>query len=61
MKVEFYFKVPVKTAAESDSVEVVEPGTVAYWVQGSCLCIFWGPTPASYGDECRAASRVNLL
>lgn len=58
---EFYLRVPVKAAPESDSVEVVPRGTVAFWVQGACLCLFWGPTPASYGDECRAASRVNVL
>ena len=24
-------------------------------------CIFWGPTPASQGEECRAASEVNIV
>jgi len=28
---------------------------------GSCLCVFWGPTPASRGGECRAASKVNVV
>jgi hypothetical protein len=58
---EFYFSVPVKAQAEKDAQEVVEPGTVAYWPQGACLCLFWGPTPASQGEECRAASPVNLV
>jgi len=58
---EFYFSVPVKAPAEKDARDVVEPGTVAYWPEGACLCIFWGPTPASQGDECRAASDVNLV
>jgi hypothetical protein len=40
---------------------VVEPGTVAYWPEGNCLCLFWGPTPASRSQECRAASKVNLV
>jgi hypothetical protein len=58
---EFYFPIPVKAPAEKSAREVVEPGTVAYWPQGACLCIFWGPTPASTGAECRAASPVNLV
>jgi hypothetical protein len=58
---EFYFEIPVKVSSESDAREVVEPGTVAYWPAGHCLCIFWGPTPASEGDECRAASKVNVV
>ncbi len=58
---EFYFEVPVKAALEPDASDVVEPGTVAYWPAGHCLCLFWGPTPASQGSECRAASAVNLV
>jgi len=58
---EFYFPVPVKASAEPDATDVVEPGTVAFWVEGSCLCLFWGPTPASLGSECRAASEVNIV
>ena len=58
---EFYFSTPVKSKAEADASDVVEPGTVAFWVQGSCLCMFWGPTPASKGNECRAASKVNIV
>jgi len=58
---EFYFPVAVKAAREDDATDVVDPGTVAYWPAGRCLCLFWGPTPASEGDECRAASEVNLV
>ena len=58
---EFYFKTPVRVAEDPMSGDVVEPGTVAYWTAGSCLCIFWGPTPASSGGECRAASAVNII
>lgn len=58
---EFYFPVPVNAPLEETAREVVDPGTVAYWPQGSCLCIFWGPTPASEGKECRAASKVNVV
>ncbi len=58
---EFYFPVPVNTAREPGATDLVEPGTVAFWPDGSCLCIFWGPTPASQGEECRAASPVNIV
>ncbi len=58
---EFYFGVPVDSAPEPDATDVVDPGTVAFWTVGNCLCLFWGPTPASEGDECRAASGVNIV
>jgi len=58
---EFYFPIPIEAPLENTAREVVEPGAVAYWPQGACLCIFWGPTPASQGGECRAASLVNLV
>jgi hypothetical protein len=58
---EFYFSVPVQSVYEPGASDVVEPGTVAFWVEGSCLCLFWGPTPVSRGRECRAASKVNVV
>jgi hypothetical protein len=58
---EFYFPIPVQAPYEITARDVVEPGTIAYWPEGSCLCLFWGPTPASEGQECRAASKVNLV
>ena len=58
---EIYFGIPVSANLEPDARDVVEPGTVAYWAEGQCLCIFWGPTPASHGSECRAASEVNVV
>jgi hypothetical protein len=58
---EIYFGIPVRASLEGDAQDVVEPGTVAYWAEGQCLCIFWGPTPASHGSECRAASAVSIV
>jgi hypothetical protein len=57
---EIYFDIGVKIAAESPR-EVVEVGDLAYWPPGQAFCIFFGPTPASRADECRAASAVNVL
>jgi uncharacterized protein len=58
---EVYFEIPIKTALEPDAREVVDPGTVCFWVQGSALAIPFGPTPVSKGDECRLVTKVNIL
>jgi uncharacterized protein len=36
-------------------------GALAYWPPGNAFCIFFGKTPASRGDEIRAASAVNSV
>jgi len=43
------------------SREVLEEGELAYWPPGQAFCIFFGATPASVGDEIRAASAVNIV
>tara|TARA_B100000029_G_scaffold516709_1_gene633015 strand:+ start:10967 stop:11341 length:375 start_codon:yes stop_codon:yes gene_type:complete len=58
---EIYFSTPLQTQTDSDATDIVNQGSVAYWPPGNALCIFWGPTPASTGDECRAASPVNIV
>lgn len=58
---EIYFPIPVSLEPEPDAKEIVSEGDVAYWAEGSCFCIFWGKTPASKGDEIRAASEVNVF
>ena len=58
---EIYFAIPVKTGLEAGSREVVSAGELGYWPTGHAFCIFFGPTPASRGDEIRAASSVNIL
>ena len=57
---EIYFDVPL-TAEIEDGRQVVEMGDVAYWPDGPSLCLFFGRTPASRGDEIRAASPVTVL
>jgi hypothetical protein len=57
---EIYFDIGVAVAAESPK-EVVAVGDLAYWPPGSAFCIFFGRTPASTGDEPRAASGVNVF
>ena len=58
---EIYFSIGSKIALEEDSSEVVSIGDLAYWPPGEAFCIFFGVTPASYGDEIRAASAVNIF
>jgi hypothetical protein len=58
---EVYFSIPVKTGQEKGAREVVSPGELGYWPPGHAFCIFFGPTPASRGDEIRAASAVNIV
>lgn len=56
---EIYFYVPLTLPPENPQ-ELVEMGTAAYWPDGPALCLFFGPTPASRGDEIRPASAVNV-
>ena len=57
---EIHFGVPV-SLPEDDARAVVGLGDLGYWPPGQAFCIFFGPTPASRGDECRPASPVNVF
>ncbi len=58
---EIYFRIAVEAGEEDGASDVVEMGAVAYWPPGQALCLFFGRTPASRGDEIRAASAVNVI
>lgn len=58
---EIYFRIDVQADEEDDASDVVDMGAVAYWPPGQALCLFFGRTPASRGDEIRAASAVNVM
>ena len=57
---EIYFRTPV-SAEEDHAVPTVDMGAVAYWPPGQAICLFFGPTPMSVGDEIRPASPVNVF
>lgn len=57
---ELYFRTDIDVPPEDARTEV-PVGAVAYWPQGNAICLFWGPTPASRGDEPRAAAPVNVI
>lgn len=58
---EIYFPIPVEQKLDDTAAEVVEVGDLGYWPTGKAFCIFFGPTPASRGDEIRPAGAVNLV
>jgi len=58
---EIYFSIGVGCELEADSRDVMDEGELGYWPPGEAFCIFFGPTPASGGDEIRAASAVNIV
>lgn len=56
---EIYFSIPVHLA-EENAQAVVALGDLGYWPPGHAMCIFFGPTPVSRGNEIRPASPVNV-
>jgi hypothetical protein len=56
---EFYFGIGLSLDSSADARAEMEVGELGFWPPGNAFCIFFGPTPASIGDEPRAASAVN--
>ncbi len=57
---EIYFSIPVDCGTERGQA-TVEAGDLGYWEPGSAFCLFWGPTPASRGNEIRPANPVTVF
>jgi hypothetical protein len=56
---EYYGDCGINAVLSQDARDIMEVGELAVWPTGNALCIFFGPTPASRGDEPRAVSPVN--
>lgn len=57
---EIYFSVDIHIPLENGK-EIVEIGDIAYWPDGPAVCIFFGPTPVSKGDEIKPYSKVSVI
>ncbi|NJD76435.1 MAG: hypothetical protein FIB08_04975 [Candidatus Methanoperedens sp.] len=57
---EIYFEIPLELEIE-DGKDILEVGDIAYWPPGKSMCIFFGPTPSSRGNEVRAYSPVTVF
>jgi hypothetical protein len=59
---EIYFSTALVAPSNAgQGVETVSMGAIGYWPPGQALCLFFGPTPMSRGDEIRPASAVHLI
>lgn len=54
-----YFYTAVNYDLESDAKDLIDKGELAFWLQGSCIAIGFGPTPISQGNEFRLAANTN--
>ena len=58
---EVYFDAPIAVDLEPHARQIVEPGTVCFWVEGSALALPFGRTPISTDARPKLASRCNVL
>ncbi len=57
---EVFFDCPIHVPMDANAQDVVQAGDIAYWTDGSCIAIGFGPTPLSHHGEIRLASPCNI-
>ena len=57
---EIYFDIGISCPRDGQTMEV-RVGDIGYWPEGKCLCVFFGPTPASSGADPAPASPVVIV
>src|SRR5262245_49008087 len=57
---EVYFATPISIDAEPDGRAELQLGEIAFWPPADALCLCFGRTPASRGNEPRLASPGNV-
>lgn len=57
---EIYFAVPAEFESGEQTMNP-QVGDIAFWPEGKALCLFFGPTPLSEGDQPRAADDVVIV
>ena len=58
---EYYGDCGVSVGEGPEARDLMAIGELAIWPPGSALCIFFGPTPISQGEEIKPASSVIML
>lgn len=58
---EYYGDAGLDVGEEAGARTEMEIGELAVWPDGKAVCIFFGPTPASRGNEPRSISNVNPI
>ena len=58
---EIYFTVDVDAELAPDARTEMAVGELAFWAPGRVVCILFGPTPASHGEEPRLVSEGNPI
>lgn len=59
---EVYFAAPVSAKLEAGARQVVEPGTVCFWTEGTSIALPFGRTPISGADgKPKLAAACNVL
>ncbi len=57
---EIYFDIGISCPRDGQTL-TVKIGDLGYWPEGKCLCVFFGPTPASTGKYPMPASPVVIV